>query len=366
MTIIELFVKLLKFRSITPDDDGALAFICSYLSDFEAVTIDKEGVKNLLLTKKFGENPLHIAFAGHIDVVPAGEGWQSEPFEPVVENGEITARGAQDMKSGVAAFLYTAKHLTDFDGTLSIILTSDEEGEGKYGTLEVLEYLKSRDFLPHYCVVAEPTCDAVFGDTIKIGRRGSINGVLKLFGTQGHAAYPQKSLNPIHDIASILPHLAGKKLDEGDEDFAPSEIVIVDIRAGMEISNVTPAELKLMFNVRNSTHTTKETIESYVHRLLKGKNYTLTLTQSALPFVTKRNSMLAWNMLKSIETVTNRSAELSTTGGTSDARYLAQYGVEVLEFGVVNDKIHALNESTKIEYVEKLSEIFTHLLINFK
>ena len=177
MDITELFTTLLKFKSITPSDDGAFKFIENYLDGFELISIDKEGVKNRFFYKKFSDGP-HLCFAGHIDVVPAGDGWDSDPFVPKINGDTIYARGTQDMKSGVSAFLKAIKDTKSFKGTLSILLTSDEEGVAKYGTVLMLEHLKSISFLPDYTIVAEPTCEEVFGDAIKIGRRGSINGYL--------------------------------------------------------------------------------------------------------------------------------------------------------------------------------------------
>ena len=197
MQIIELFKYLINAKSETPDDGGLLDFIAKYLQGYTAVRIDKNGVKNLFIYKKFGEGK-HLCFAGHVDVVPAGTGWESDPYVALEKDGYIYGRGAQDMKSGVAAFLQALKETKEFNGTLSLLLTSDEEGPGKYGTLEVLKYLKANDLMPDSCIVAEPTCENVFGDAIKVGRRGSINGLLKIQGKQGHAAYPEKSLNPIH------------------------------------------------------------------------------------------------------------------------------------------------------------------------
>ncbi len=360
----ELFFKLLEFRSITPDDAGSLDFIKEYLGDFEAVRIDKNGTKNLFLYKKFGEGE-HLNFAGHVDVVPPGEGWDSEPFVPTIKEGFVYARGAQDMKSGVCAFLKACKDTKEFKGTLSIILTSDEEGDAKDGTVRVLEYLKKRDFLPDYSVVAEPTCEREFGDAVKIGRRGSINGVLELFGVQGHAAYPEKSQNPINIIAPLLDKLAGYNLDSGDEDFSPSQIVITDIRSGMEVTNVTPGYLKLMFNVRNSTKSTKEDIKSYIDRVFKGKDYKLTLSQSAKPFVTKRDSKIVKLLESSIKETTKITPKLSTAGGTSDARMLAEFGVECVEFGVINDTIHQVNERTTLKEVEALESVFKRVIEKF-
>ncbi len=288
MNTKELFLKLLSYKSITPDDAGSLDFIEKYMSGFSALRVDSNDTKNLLLYKEFGRGE-HLCFAGHVDVVPPGDGWSSDPFEPLNKDGYIYARGTQDMKSGVCAFLQACKKATNFRGILSIVLTSDEEGDGKFGTIEVLKYLKSRDFLPDFAIVAEPTCTEVFGDTIKIGRRGSINGVIEVFGKQGHAAYPEKSTNTINLISPLLDKLTGHNFDIGDENFAPSQLVVTDIRSGMEVTNVTPGYLKLMFNVRNSTKTDKNDIEDYINRLFDGLNFKLTLFQGAKPFVTSRD-----------------------------------------------------------------------------
>jgi len=364
MTLLELFEKLLKFKSITPNDDGAMEFIKEYLNEYEVIEINKNGVKNLFLYKKFSEGE-HLCFAGHIDVVPPGDRWDRDPFTPTIKNGKIFARGTQDMKSGVAAFLYALKHTKDFNGTLSTIITSDEEGEAKYGTIEVLKYLKEKNFLPDYAIVAEPTCEEKFGDAIKIGRRGSINGFLKIFGKQGHAAYPEKSINPIHKIAPILPKIAGINLDNGDEYFAPSKFVITDIRSGMEVTNVTPGELKMMFNIRNNTHTTKKDIENFIKENFKNLNYELTLSQSAKPFVTNPKSKIVKILDEAIKKETSITPKYSTAGGTSDARFLGEFGIKTVEFGVINDSIHAPNENTKIEYVKKLSQIFKKVIEEF-
>ncbi len=365
MEVIDLFIKLLSCESLTPDDAGSLAFIEEYLEGYESLWVNEQGVKNLFLYKKFGEGS-HLCFAGHVDVVPPGDGWESNPFTPTIKDGRIIARGAQDMKSGVAAFVQALRNSEAFDGTLSLLLTSDEEGDAKYGTKIMLEHLKSIDFLPDFSIVAEPTCDKVFGDAIKIGRRGSINGILENFGRQGHAAYPEKSLNPIHKIAQVLPKIAGVDLDSGDEYFAPSKFVITDLRAGMEVTNVTPGKLKMMFNVRNSTKTDTQDIEDFVHNHFDGMNYELTLSQSAKPFMANPDTLLVKSLDSAIEKICNIKPTHSTAGGTSDARFLAEYGVQTVEFGVVNDTIHAPNESTPIEEVQKLYEVFCETIKNFK
>jgi len=364
MNVVDLLLKLLSFKSLTPDDAGSLKFIEEYLEGYEATYVNKEGVKNLFLTKKFSEGP-HLCFAGHVDVVPAGDGWMTNPFVPVIKEGKIYARGTQDMKSGVAAFVQTCKEAEQFEGTLSILLTSDEEGEAKYGTVIMLEHLKDKDMLPDYCIVAEPTCETTFGDAIKIGRRGSINGYLTIQGKQGHAAYPEKAINPVHQIADVLDKIAGVNLDNGDDDFAPSQMVITDIRGGMEVTNVTPGSLKLMFNVRNSTKTTQKEVRLHIDECFDGLDYDLELTQGSYPFVTTRDSKVVKKLSESIQTVTGLETKLSTAGGTSDARFMGAFGIDVVEFGVINDTIHAPNERTSVVEVEKLCKVFKEMVEQF-
>ncbi len=365
MEVIELFKRLLSFPSITPDDAGSLEFIKEYLADFQALYFDKNGVKNLFLYKKFGEGE-HLCFGGHVDVVPPGEGWQSDPFEPMERDGFIYARGAQDMKSGVAAFVQACKEAKEFSGTLSILLTSDEEGEAKWGTRYALQELKKVHLLPDFAIVAEPTCEKRFGDAIKIGRRGSINGVIEKIGKQGHAAYPEKAINPIHKVAQVLPKMAGVDLDSGDEFFAPSKFVITDMRAGMEVTNVTPGKLKMMFNVRNNTKTTMQDIEQFVHKFFDGMNYTLKLSQSAKPFLTDPNSKIVKVIDKAIQKITGITPKHSTAGGTSDARFFAEFGVKTIEFGVRNDTIHAPNERVHKDEVIGLYRVFKEVIEKFE
>lgn len=366
MTIIELFQKLLRFKSVTPNDDGAFDFIEEYLGDeWTCINIDREDTKNRFYYKKFNDNNQHLCFAGHIDVVPVGEGWDVDPFAADIIDGVIMARGTQDMKSGVAAYLYACKHAKDFDGTLSILMTSDEEGEGTYGTIKALEHLKEIDFIPQYAVVAEPTCEDVFGDAIKVGRRGSINGYITIKGAQGHAAYPEKCDNPVHNFAQVLPKIAGYDLDNGDEYFSPSKMVITDIRGGMQVTNVTPNELSLMFNVRNSTNTKREDVESFIHEKLKGLAYDFRTTQASFPFVTNKESKVVKAMENSIESILGVTTKHSTAGGTSDARYFGAFGIEAIEFGVINDTIHSIGERTTVKEVEGLTKVYEDLIRKF-
>lgn len=364
MNVIELFKQFIESKSQTPDDGGMLEFIEHYLVGFTPIRVDREGVKNLFAYRRFGEGP-HLCFAGHVDVVPAGEGWITDPYTATEIEGYIYGRGAQDMKSGVSAFTQALKDVHHFNGTLSILLTSDEEGPAKFGTVEVLAYLKEHGLLPDAVVVAEPTCEAIFGDAIKVGRRGSINGVLELHGKQGHAAYPEKAINPIHQIAQVLSSVAGAFLDQGDEYFAPSQLVVTDIRSGIETTNVSPGKLKMMFNVRNSTKTDKAAIEAFIAQHFEGLDYTLSLDQSAHPFVTEANTRIVQILSDSIRDVCDITPKHSTAGGTSDARFVATYGIDVIEFGVINDTIHAPNERTSIHEVEQLHRVFSRLIEQF-
>lgn len=364
MEVIENLKELLKFKSITPKDDGALNYIGMIMEGFEPEFLEFNGVKNLILTKKNGDGP-HLCFAGHIDVVPPGNGWEVEPFIPVQKDGYIYGRGAQDMKSGVAAFLSACKDASEFNGTLSIIITSDEEGDAIYGTLEVLKYLKQRNRLPDFAIVAEPTCETIMGDSIKVGRRGSINGTIIVKGIQGHAAYPQKCINPIHQIAPILSKFAGYDLDNGSKFFERSKIVITDIRGGMEVTNVTPNDVKIMFNVRNSDKTNLEDIKAYTQLIFSGLDYNLSLNQSSNEFLTNENSKIIRILTDSIDKICSIKTKLSTSGGTSDARYFSAFGVDVVEFGVINDRIHAINERVGVSEIESLYKIFKLLIENF-
>ena len=246
------------------------------------------------------------------------------------------------------------------------MLTSDEEGDAFYGTVEVLKQLEKEGKLPDYAVVAEPTCEENFGDAIKVGRRGSINGYITIKGKQGHAAYPEKGINPINLLAPRLVNMAGVDLDNGDEFFSPSKFVITDIRAGMQVTNVTPNELKMMFNVRNTTLTTQKEVTAFVAKHLDGLDYELKLTQGSYPFKTDTNTKVVKNIDEAIEKVTSLRPKHSTAGGTSDARFMAPLGIKVIEFGVRNDTIHSVNERVSVKEVQELYEVFKNLIQEWK
>ena len=367
---------------------------------------NKSNFSNAESQNKKSQKP-HLCFAGHIDVVPPGEGWASEPFNSTIKEGFLYGRGAQDMKAGVAAFVCAIREFVDclesqnlqtstkgenvesiraqdskesltqerdssdstssqnFNGILSVLLTSDEEGAAIFGTKYTLECLKEKDLLPDFAIVAEPTSVEKFGDMIKVGRRGSINGILKIFGQQGHVAYPKKCLNPVDIIAPHLSKISGHKLDKGSEEFEPSRIVVTDIRGGLEVVNVTPNDLKIMFNVRNSTQTSVESVRKYLEHLLAKAPHSLELNQSSKPFLTDKQSLIVQKIVKALESQNGFAPELSTSGGTSDARYFAEFGVKVVECGVCNDSIHAINERVRMSEVEALQKVFLSLLKDF-
>ena len=378
---LSLLKDLVKLPSITPQECGIYTMIKEKFSQIqtplvENLVIEQEnnGVKNLFYLfypkgADIGALP-HLCFAGHIDVVPAGENWQYEPFSAKEVDGYIYGRGTQDMKGGVSAFVsaicQSLKSQSLENCMLSILLTSDEEGDGIYGTKIMLEELQKRSLLPDCCIVAEPTSTHHTGDTIKIGRRGSINGTLIIEGKQGHVAYPQKCLNPIELLGSRLGLLAGVNLDNGNSYFEPSKLVITDIRGGMEVVNVTPQNLKIMFNVRNSPLSNEDSIRNYIEGVLDTLPYTLTLKTSSLPFITESNTELVKSLNAVIETKVGKKAELSTSGGTSDARFFSAFGVKVVELGVPNDRIHAINERVKIDDILILHDIFIDFLAVFK
>ena len=390
---LEILKKLIQYPTVTPLEHGIYDYIQSLLPSFQPLHIEKGGVKNVLfykIPKNYDEKLAwetleHFCFAGHIDVVKPGGGaivprdindtqyneqnkgdWIYPPFTPTIHDGYMYGRGTQDMKGGIACFL---KALQDFTARnepqiiLSVLLTSDEEGDGIYGTQYMLEILKEKGMLPQYAIVAEPTSTNFVGDTIKVGRRGSINGIIKIIGKQGHVAYPEKCINPVELLGSRLGQLAGVNLDSGDSVFSASKLVITDIRGGIEAVNVTPNDLTIMFNVRNSTMTTLESVKSHVDSVLHGIPYTLELKQSSKSFLTKDSSLITL-LQDSIHEITQIEAELSTSGGTSDARFFSEYGVEVVELGVCNDRIHALNERVLLQDMERLEAIFFRFLTN--
>lgn len=369
----EIVKKLISYPTITPLECGIFEYIATLLEGFSYERMDYSEVKNAFFYKDFSptqqEGKLHLCFAGHVDVVPAGEGWESDPFEAVIKEGCLYGRGAQDMKGGIGAFLdaiIKAQKEGIYENlAISILLTSDEEGDGINGTHYILECLHKENRLPHFAIVAEPTSQEVVGDMIKIGRRGSMNGKITIKGVQGHVAYPDQCLNPIELLGSRLGEIAGKNLDDGDENFQPSKIVVTDIRGGMQVCNVTPSNLVMMFNVRNSPLTHQEDVQIYLHKVLQGLEYDLEVKTNSLPFLTPRENTLISKLTLCITKITGITPKLSCSGGTSDARYFASYGIGVAELGVCNDRIHAKNECVKLQDLDNLAKIFKMLIESF-
>ncbi|WP_163532616.1 succinyl-diaminopimelate desuccinylase [Helicobacter suis] len=369
MNALTLTQKLLTYQTITPKEEGIFAYLASLLPDFKVLYAHKEPVKNVFFYKDFGgENPLHFCFAGHVDVVPAGEGWSVDPFAGVLIDNFLYGRGAQDMKGGIAAFFCAliefCKQFKEqkIPLILSILLTSDEEGRAEFGTKHMLKVLKEKHLLPHFALVAEPTSMQTLGDSIKIGRRGSISGNITVQGVPGHVAYPKKCLNPIDLISDKLNLLAGALLDKGDAFFEPSRLVLTSIQSHVPAENMTPRTLNIAFNVRHSPATTREDVENFLERVLSKVPCDIYLRQNSLPFVSSKDNLILSCLKQAIIEVLEITPALNTKGGTSDARFFRAVGVEVIEFGARNDRIHSIDERVETKELEQLQSVFFRLL----
>ncbi|MBL8435269.1 MAG: succinyl-diaminopimelate desuccinylase [Zoogloea sp.] len=368
---LDLTRALIARPSVTPEDAGCLDLITARLAPlgFVCERIDGGGVSNLW-ARRGSAAPL-VVFAGHTDVVPTGplDAWTSNPFEPTERDGMLFGRGAADMKSSLAAFVtaieaFVAAH-PDHAGSIALLLTSDEEGDATHGTTLVVETLKARGETLDYCIVGEPTSSATLGDTIKNGRRGSLSGKLTVKGVQGHIAYPQLAKNPIHLAAPALAELAAEVWDEGNEYFPPTSWQMSNIKAGTGATNVIPGTLEVMFNFRFATVHTADALKARVHAILDrhGLDYDLAWTLGGKPFLTPRGTLVA-ALEGAIRDTLAISPELSTTGGTSDGRFIAEICPQVAEFGPVNATIHKLNECIAVDAIEPLSAIYRRTLEN--
>ena len=309
-----------------------------------------------------------LCFAGHTDVVPPGpeEDWSSDPFEPVTRDGLLYGRGSADMKSGLAAMIiaieeFVAKN-ADHDGSIAMLITSDEEGRARNGTLKVVEALQSRGEKIDWCVLGEPSSDKSLGDIVRIGRRGSLSGILTVHGVQGHVAYPQLADNPIRRFAPILAELHNVEWDQGNEYFPPTSFQVVDIRSGIGFPNVTPGELTARFNFRYSTEWTHETLQQRVHELFDSHdiNYDLKWHLSGEPFLTQAGDLIDATS-KAVSEIAGSAPELSTGGGTSDGRFISPAGTDVVELGPINASIHKIDEHVRIEDVLKLTSMYRRI-----
>lgn len=310
-----------------------------------------------------------LCFAGHTDVVPTGplSEWHSDPFVPTLRDGKLYGRGAADMKSSIAAFVAAAetfvKERPAHGGSIALLLTSDEEGPAVDGTVKVVEALKRRGESMDYCIVGEPTSVDSLGDMLKNGRRGSLSGRLTVRGIQGHVAYPHLARNPVHQLAPALAELAKTQWDKGNESFPPTTWQVSNIHAGTGVSNVIPGSAEVDFNFRFSTESTDTGLMQRVEAILKkhGLEYSMSWVLGARPFLSA-NGKLAQTVAEACKRLTGHSAELSTTGGTSDARFIIEISPEVLELGPVNASIHKLNEHIEVAAIEQLSHIYLDTL----
>ncbi|GFE80727.1 succinyl-diaminopimelate desuccinylase [Steroidobacter agaridevorans] len=361
--------ELIRRPSVSPEDQGCLQIIAQRLeaAGFRVERMPFGPVENIWALHGT-ERPL-LCFAGHTDVVPTGprEEWHTDPFEPVIRDGILYGRGAADMKSGLAAMVvaterFVAKH-PNHKGTLAFLLTSDEEGPSVDGTRRVMEVLESRNEKIDYCVVGEPSSTDKLGDVIKIGRRGSLSGKLTVHGVQGHVAYPHLADNPVHAVAPALAELAARTWDKGNEFFQPTTFQISNISAGTGAPNVIPGELKARFNIRFSTEQTVEKLQSTITEILNRHkvNYTLEWFVSGLPFFTAPGA-LSKAVVQAIQEKANRTPELSTTGGTSDGRFIAPTGAQVVELGVLNASIHKVNENVRVDDIVTLTQMYERVM----
>lgn len=368
---LTLTQALLKKASLTPEDAGCMDLMADYLQQLGFATewMNFGDTKNLW-ARRGNKSPL-FAFAGHTDVVPTGplDEWDTPPFEPTIKDGLIYARGAADMKGSLAAMMtachsFIAEHSTHI-GSIAFLITSDEEGPATNGTVKVMEALEARGEHIDYCIVGEPSSHKQFGDMVRVGRRGSINGYLTLVGKQGHVAYPELVENPIHALSPILSSLTTEVWDEGNEYFPPTSFQISNINSGTGVTNVVPGELKLIFNLRFSSELTPEVIKSRITHIVdqQSDDYELVWQLSGLPFITERGE-LTNAVEKAVRDVTDITPELSTGGGTSDGRFIAPYGVQLIELGPINETIHKINECVSINDLDKLSVTYHKVLEN--
>lgn len=366
---LDLAIELLRRRSLTPDDAGCHDLIAARLQKlgFHIERHHHNGVDNLWARR--GHTAPLVCFAGHSDVVPTGplERWHSDPFEPTIRDGQLYARGAADMKTSLAAFVIATERFVaahpDHPGSLAFLITSDEEGPATDGTVRVVEALKARGEFLDFCIIGEPTSAAEFGDSIKNGRRGSLSGKLTIKGVQGHIAYPHLAKNPIHLAAPAIAELADTMWDEGNAYFPATTWQISNIHGGTGASNVIPGTLVIDFNFRFSTASTAEGLMDALQEILNshGLDFEIDWSLSGRPFLTPRG-VLCERLSDAIHEVTGVTPELSTTGGTSDGRFIADICPQVVEFGPLNMSIHKINEHVAVENIEPLAAIYQKTL----
>ena len=370
-TTLELAKSLISKASVTPDDCGCQAIIIDRLKKigFEIHPLKFGDVDNFWAVHG-NRGPL-FAFAGHTDVVPAGDenAWNTKPFEPTIKDGFLYGRGAADMKGGLASMVTATedfiKDNPNHNGRIAFLITSDEEGVAVNGTVKVMEYLAENNQKIDYCLLGEPSSTSITGDVIKNGRRGSLNGVLKVNGKQGHVAYPHLAKNPIHLVSPALDDLCKQEWDNGNDYFPATSFQISNMHSGDGVTNVIPGDATVMFNFRYSTETTKKELQKKVHEILDSHNldYSIEWSHSGYPFLTPQGELVS-ACIEAIKKTKGIEPELSTSGGTSDGRFIAQEGTQVIELGPVNATIHQVNESVLVQDLDDLSEIYYQVLTN--
>lgn len=366
----ELTCDLISRQSVTPEDAGCQAMMAERL---EALGFKVEGMPFEEVTnfwaRRGTEGPV-LCFAGHTDVVPTGpvEKWSSPPFEPTLKDGMLYGRGAADMKGSIAAFMTAldrfVKAHPDHKGSIALLITSDEEGPYINGTTRVIDTLEARNEKITWAIVGEPSSTALVGDVIKNGRRGSLGATMRVKGVQGHVAYPHLVRNPIHELAPALAELAATEWDQGNDFFPPTSFQVSNINAGTGATNVVPGEVEVLFNFRFSTEVTDTELRNRVEAILAKHNveYEIKWNLSGQPFLTAEGDLVD-AARAAIQEVTGRETELSTSGGTSDGRFIAPTGAQVVELGPVNATIHKIDECVKAEDLDTLSTIYEQMLI---
>jgi len=366
---LELAKELIRRPSVTPDDAGCQTLMAARLkaAGFRCEHLRYGDVDNLWAERGDG-SPL-VVFAGHTDVVPPGprESWASDPFDPTVRDGLLYGRGAADMKGAIAAFVTAAETFVaahpKHPGTIGLLITSDEEGPAVNGTVKVMDWLAARGRKIDYCLVGEPSSVTTLGDAIKNGRRGSLSGKLTVRGIQGHVAYPHLAKNPIHALAPALTELAAIEWDRGNADFPPTSFQVSNIKAGTGAENVIPGSLELWFNFRFSTAVTDAQLKERTEAVLKkhGLDYQMAWTLSGRPFLT-RGTRLLEAVRAAVKAELGAEAAPNTGGGTSDGRFIAPTGAEVVELGLLNSTIHKANESVAVADLERLARTYRRVL----
>jgi succinyl-diaminopimelate desuccinylase len=365
MDTLELARILIRRPSVTPEDAGCQALIAEILAahGFRVEPLRFADVDNLWA--RHGDAGPMLVFAGHTDVVPPGpaEQWQLDPFGGAVVDGKLIGRGAADMKGSLAAMvcasLRFAATYPAHRGSLALLLTSDEEGVADNGTLKVMQVLAGRGVAFEYCVVGEPSSDTVLGDTVRIGRRGSLSGIMTVHGVQGHVAYPLQADNPMHALAKFIQAMTSAPIDAGNEHFPPTTFQMVHVHSDANAPNVVPGELKCRFNFRYSTEWSHASLAQMVEDTLRrlGISFELKWRVAGEPFLTEEGALTA-AAVDAIKTETGVDAALSTSGGTSDGRFIAPYGVDVVEIGPINKTIHQVNEEVLVDDLLRLERIY--------